>query len=224
MICTEFQQRELTRVGYYTYPLSKVLKNTTNCIFNTVDSIYANIDEQEISDDEIDPPLSNSPACRFNLYNLYKEESVEKFYVKDTSIRCKKFSVSPRWSLKFKQNFKLYQNFIHDCFKKLNEKIFKDEFFVINYIVKYYPWPKEFHNLQIPRMGFHYDTSILSNLISSCEGLVLANNTIPNNDLGVILTGTGQSLFPHCFHGVNNNTISKTRYTIASFMLKGKPQ
>lgn len=224
MICTEFQQRELTRVGYYTYPLSKVLKNTTNSIFNTVDLIYANIDEQEISDDEIDPPLSNSPACRFNLYNLYKEESVEKFYVKDTSIRCKKFSVSPRWSLKFKQNFKLYQNFIHDCFKKLNEKIFKDEFFVINYIVKYYPWPKEFHNLQIPRMGFHYDTSILSNLISSCEGLVLANNTIPNNDLGVILTGTGQSLFPHCFHGVNNNTISKTRYTIASFMLKGKPQ
>ena len=224
MICTEFQHRELTRVGYYTYPLSEEVKNTTNSIFNSVNSVYANIDEQEISDDEIDPPLSNLITCRFNLYNIYKEESVEKFYVKDTSIRCKKFSVNPRWSLKFKQNFKLYQNFIHDYFKKLNEKIFKDEFFVINYIVKYYPWPKEFHNLQIPRMGFHYDTSILSNLISSCEGLVLANKTIPNSDLGVILTGTGQSLFPHCFHGVNTDTIDKTRYTIASFMLNGKPQ
>ena len=224
MICTEFQHRELTRVGYYTYPLSEEVKNTTNSIFNSVNSVYANIDEQEISDYEIDPPLSNLITCRFNLYNLYKEESVEKFYIKNTSIRCKKVSVSPRWSLKFKQNFKLYQNFIHDCFKKLNEKIFKDEFFVVNYIVEYYPWPKEFHNLQIPRMGFHYDTSILSNLISSCEGLVLANNTIPNRDLGVVLTGTGQSLFPHCFHGVNTDTIAKTRYTIASFMLKGKPQ
>lgn len=224
MICTEFQQRELTRVGYYTYPLSTVLKNTTNSIFNTVDSIYTNIDEQEISDDEIDPPLSNLPACNFNLYDFFKDTSIEKFYVKDTSIRCKKFSVSPRKTLHFKLNLQIYNKFIYNYFNKINEKIFKDNFFVINYIIKYYPWPKEFHNLQIPRMGFHYDTSILSNLISSCEGLVLANNTIPNNDLGVILTGTGQSLFPHCFHGVNNNTISKTRYTIASFMLKGKPQ
>jgi len=224
MECTRFQQNELKRIGYYTYPLPEELKNITNFIFNTVDSIYTDVDEQEINDYEIDPPLSKLSTCYFNLYDFYKDKSIEKFYVKNTSIRCKNFTVSPRMSLKFKQNLQLYHTFINDYFKKINEKIFKDEFIIIYYIVKYHPWPKEFHDIEIPRMGFHYDTSMLTNLISSCEGLVLGNNTVPCSNLGVTLTGTGQNLFPHCFHGVNNDTIGKARYTIASFMLKGKPQ
>ena len=221
MDCTNFQQDELKRVGYYTYPLTEELKNITNFIFENIDTVYSNTNEQEINDVEIDPPISEPITCQFPLYDFYKDNIVEKFYVKDTQVRCKKFSVSPWMFLKFKQNLQLYHKIIYNYFKKINEKIFKDEFIIIYYIIKYHLWPKEFHDLQIPRMGFHYDTSILTNLISSCEGLVLGNNTPPGSDLGVTLTGTGQSLFPHCFHGVNNKTICKTRYTIASFMIKG---
>ena len=70
MECTRFQQNELKRIGYYTYPLPEELKNITNFIFNTVDSIYTDVDEQEINDYEIDPPLSKLSTCYFNLYDF----------------------------------------------------------------------------------------------------------------------------------------------------------
>ena len=221
---TQFQLNELKRFGYFTYPLSKELKNITNFIFENIDSIYSNINEQEISDTEIDPPLIKPKACHFKLYDLFKDKVIEKYYVKDTSIRCQEVSAQPYKSIQYDQYLEAYNSLINTYFQEINEKVFQQEFYTIYYIIKYYHWPKEFHNIQIPRMGFHYDTSMLTNLISSCEGLVLGNNTVPGSNLGVTLTGTGQSLFPNCFHGVNNDTIGKTRYTIASFMLKGKPQ
>lgn len=224
MTFNETQLNKLRRFGYYTYPLSKELKNITNFIFANIDSCYSNINEQEISDTEIDPFLIKSKVGHINLYNFFKDKIVEKFYIKNTSIRCKTISVSPQRSIKVKQHLQLYHNFINECFNKINEKVFQQEFYTIYYIIKYYPLPKYFHNLRIPRMGFHYDTSILSNLISNGEGLVLENQTKLNNDSGVMLTGTAQNLFPHCFHGVNSETINKTRYTIVSFMLKSKPQ
>jgi len=221
MTFNETQLNRLRKFGYYTYPLSEELKNITNFIFENIDSIYSNNNEQEISDVEIDPPISKPIICQFPLYDFYKDNIVEKFYVKDTSIRCKKVSVQTYKSIQFDQNLQAYKDLTNTYFQIINSKTFQQEFYIIYYIIKYYHWPKEFHDIQIPRMGFHYDTSMLTNLISSCEGLVLGNNTVPGSNLGVTLTGTGQSLFPHCFHGVNNKTICKTRYTIASFMIKG---
>jgi len=221
MDCTNFQQDELKRVGYYTYPLTEELKNITNFIFENIDTVYSNTNEQEINDVEIDLPLMKLKNCSFNLYDLFKDKVIEKYYVKDASIRCKKVSVQPYKSIQFEQNLQAYNDIINTYFQKINNKILHQEFYTIYYIIKYHPWPKKFHDLEIPRMGFHYDTSILSNVISNSEGLVLENNIISAIGLGVMLTGTDQSLFPQCFHGVAKRKINKTRYTIASFMIKG---
>ena len=221
---TQFQLNELKKVGYYTYPLSKELKNITNFIFENNDSIYSNINEQEISDTEIDPPLIKTRACHFKLYDLFKDKVIEKYYVKDTSIRCQEVSAQPYKSIQFDQCLQAYNSLINTYFQEINEKVFQQEFYTVYYIVKYYPWPIEFHNLEIPRMGFHYDTSIISNLISNSDGLVLEKKTISPTDVGVMITGSNQSIFPHCFHGVIKRKINTTRYSIISFMMQSKPQ
>lgn len=224
MTFNETQLNRLRKFGYYIYPLSEELKNITNFIFENIDSIYSNINEQEISDTEIDPPLIKPKACHFKLYDLFKDKVIEKYYVKDTSIRCQKVSAQPYKSIQYDQYLEAYNSLINTYFQEINEKVFQQEFYTIYYIVKYYPWPIKFQNLEIPRMGFHYDPSIISNLISNSDGLVLEKKTISANDVGVMITGSNQSRFPHCFHGVNSETINKTRYTIVSFMLKSKPQ